>query len=353
MKHKKTPVIVAVALVLTCSFVVYYFTKEHARLKIKGHVFGLSGLGFSPDGKLLVSAAHDGRVKVWDSTTGELKSTLHFDHNGMSFCRAIHSLSLSLKSNIAAISLPDTEIVLWPYTEGLAYRTVDTGHAREVTRVAISPDGNLVASGSLDGTVRLWNERLSSSIKAPLTHGGAVMSIVFFPNGEYVASGGEDGAVFLWDINKGTQRPIMRADKHHSIVRELAVSPDSNTIAAGVDDGTIKVLKSASGDIIQVLQYFEEGDVAPFHAVNALCFSPNGDILACSCGKTWGIKMWRTNSWQICDSHRIHPVACMAFSSDGKTLATGGFSGKIILWDVRNSDSMKEWCPGPASLDNR
>jgi WD40 repeat protein len=120
--------------------------------------------------------------------------------------------------------------------------------------VAFSPDGKLLASGSLDGTVQVWNAATRQPIGAPLHAQTGVTSVAFSPDGKLLASAGIDGAVQLW--NAATGRPV-GAPLHASTqgVTWVAFSPDGKLLAGGGANGTVRLWH-----------------VSPFaHAYTALC----------------------------------------------------------------------------------
>ncbi|CAE6486840.1 unnamed protein product, partial [Rhizoctonia solani] len=107
---------------------------------------------------------------------------------------------------------------------------VHTGHTSPVTSVAFSPDGNSVASGSRDDTIRIWDPHRPSPIGEPLTvHGTWVYSLAYSPLGNVIASGSKDHAIRLWDVNTRQQLGVLKGYHHFYSV---AFSPDAKLIAS-------------------------------------------------------------------------------------------------------------------------
>ena len=107
----------------------------------------------------------------------------------------------------------------------------------QINSVAFSPDGNTIASGSNDGTVRLWNANTGRHIRTFRGHTDSVRSVAFSPDGNKIASGSEDYTVRLWEANTGTHTRTFRG--HTDYVNSVAFSPDGNKIASGSGDGTV------------------------------------------------------------------------------------------------------------------
>ena len=121
-----------------------------------------------------------------------------------------------------------------------------TGHIKQVDSVAFSADGKTLASGSADGTIRLWNTATQQMIGTPLNNGAAVDSVAFSPDGKTLASGSDDGTIRLW--NTATQQ-IGTPLNNGAAVNSVAFSADGKTLASGGADGTIRLWNTATPQI--------------------------------------------------------------------------------------------------------
>ncbi|WP_051796430.1 trypsin-like peptidase domain-containing protein [Streptomyces sp. NRRL S-87] len=200
-----------------------------------------------------------------------------------------------------------------------------TGHTAEVSSVAFSPDGQTVASGSYDTTVRL-RDMGTGKVRATLNSIDEVAAVRFSPDGSTLAVGGGGGAVRLWNAATGKMRTILSG--HTSEVQSVAFSPDSRTIATASSDTTVRLWDAVTGKQRTVL----EGHSG---VVFSVAFSPDGRTLATASGDTsarlWDVATGKTRTTLQGHTSEVYSVA---FSPDGRTLATGGLDFTVRLWDV-------------------
>jgi WD40 repeat protein len=221
--------------------------------------------------------------------------------------------AFSPDGQVLATSSVDSTVKLWRVADGKLLLTLQ--HPAGVTSIAFSPDGQQLVSGSYDSKVRVW--RLSDAALSHTLSGhvGTVWSVAFSPDGTRIASSGEDRTVKLWRAGDGALTNTLRG--HTLNVWSIAFSPDGLLLGSGSFDKTIKLWRVETGVLIRTLIGSEE-------AVVHIDFSPDGQLIA-SGGDDKQIRLWRVADGTIAKtlSGSDH-VYSLAFSRDGKWLVSGG-----------------------------
>ncbi|CBF80695.1 WD40 repeat domain-containing protein [Aspergillus nidulans FGSC A4] len=151
---------------------------------------------------------------------------------------------------VLASGSDDETVRLWDPATGSLQQTLE-GHSGWVLSVAFSPDGRLLASGSFDKTVRLWDPATGSLQQTLRGHSNWVRSVAFSPDGRLLASGSFDKTVRLWDPATGSLQQTLRG--HSDTVRSVAFSPDGRLLASGSFDKTVRLWDPATGTLQQTL----------------------------------------------------------------------------------------------------
>ena len=205
--------------------------------------------------------------------------------------------------------------------------------------VAFSPDGGLLASGSVVGTVRVWDVA-SRQETAVLETGetGGVSDVAFSHDGRTLAVGKSAGRIILWEVE--TWREIDVLYTPYSYVNSVAFSPDGRILAAGTQsqDEAVRVWDTASWQEIAVLDG-HTGWVIP------VTFSPDGGMLATG-GQDGTAKLWDVASWQeigVLRGWGRRLYVTLSFSPDGRILASGSKPGYVELWDVLSEEIVAEY----------
>jgi serine/threonine protein kinase len=234
---------------------------------------------------------------------------------------SVYSVAFSPDGQVLASGSDDGTIKLWEVKTGRVINSL-RGHSNLVSEVAFSPDGKVLASGSYDSTIKLWEVKTGRVINSLRGHSNHVISVAFSPDGKVLASGSYDNTIKLWSVATGREINSLRG--HSDPVHSVAFSPDGKVLASGSYDSTIKLWEVATGRVINSLS----------DQSYSLAFSPDGKVLASGSNDT--IKLWEVATGRVINSLSGHSdlVISVAFSPDGKVLASGSNDSTIKLWEV-------------------
>ena len=183
---------------------------------------------YSPDGKFLAVA---GGIGIWlyDTPTYQ-EGNLLTDHTS-----EVESIAFSRDGHMIASGSVDGPITLWDRRTGAL--TTFTGHTDIVWSVIFSPDGKTLASGDGNHNILLWDIDTGKAKMVLTAHTDWVQCLAFSPDGKILASGNRDRTIYLWDAHTGEQKKILKG--HTDWVRSIAFSPDGKTLVSGSGDGTV------------------------------------------------------------------------------------------------------------------
>jgi WD40 repeat protein/transcriptional regulator with XRE-family HTH domain len=241
---------------------------------------------------------------------------------------AVDSVAFSRDGTTLATGSGDGTVRVWDLATHRQI-TALTGPAGPVKAVAVSPDGPTLATGSADGGVRVWDVATHRQITALTGPAGPVTSLAFSRDGSTLAAGYADGTVRVWYLsnNSCTSGPLISGP---SRATSVALSPDGTTLATGSADGAVRLWDVATG------RQISRPLTGPAGPVTSVAFSPDGTTLA-SASPDHTVRLW-----DLATSRPIRapltghtgPVTSVAFSPDGKTLATGSADQNVRLWNI-------------------
>jgi WD40 repeat protein len=277
---------------------------------------------FLADGRHLVTAALDGRVRLWDVERGAELGEL--PAGGQPVMR----LAVSPDGRWVAGVGGDGSVRLWdPGSRRLL--ATHRAHARAATGLAFAPDGRWLVSGGQDGQAVLREVETGREL-ARLPHdNGAVWAVAVSPDGRTVATGAwRDGPsrVTLWDV--ATRRKLAAMEGHYGPIWTVAFAPDGRTVLSGGVDQAVR-LWDVAGRRLRDRQGFHTADVAE------LAFRPDGAFLA-TVGVDRTLALWLTPTESVVESHRAHGEHAwsVAFSPRGDRIATAGWDGQVQVFEL-------------------
>ncbi|GCE29153.1 hypothetical protein KDA_46370 [Dictyobacter alpinus] len=287
----------------------------------------IQSIAFSPDGTWMVAGTgtpgEEGRM--WRVADGSLAWTINTHRDWVT------AVTFSRDGRLLALGSGDHSITLWDVQRRVCLHTLRE-HTDWIAAVAFSPDGRILASASSDRSIRLWDVEMGTCLTTFLGHSDAVWSVVFHPNGQMLASGSGDGSVRLWDVT--TFRCFSTLQAHHKPIWAIAFHPDGQMLASGSGDCSVRLWNISSQQCIATLQQHTE-------TVWTVAFSPDGQMLASGSGDTT-IKLWDTTTRHCHTTLRGHGslIRSVAFHPTRQLLASGGYDESIRFWDLDQGQNL-------------
>ena len=331
--------------------------------KLEGHDKAITALAFAPDGKILATGSSDGKICLWDTATDKVIFRLEGDKD------CVYAVAFAPDSKLLATAGTGNLVIVWNPGTGKEVRRLK-GHEDKIAALAFSSDGKLLASGGYDKSIRLWNPATGQEVRQLKEHEGRVTALVFSPDSKTLASGGTGHAtiqvngnivgtsqadtIHLWELTGKT--PAWKLTCRAS---NIAFSPDGKTLAGG---GMVADIQRDQGgtsidghDMISIIDVATGKEIRQIKwRGSAVVFSPDGKTIASGMGSLlhfadFGIigpngvnarkTDYRARLWEVATGKEIlklpeEKAVAIAFSPDGKTLATGNTEGLVRLWDI-------------------
>lgn len=300
------------------------------RMTLRGHETKVFSAAFSPDGKQLATIGDDGTTILWDANTGkELLRLPGTTKPNDLFTEQRIAYSPDGKQLAAC---DNNQLKVYDPASGKLLMAL-SGHAGDVISVTFSFDGKYLATGSVDTTVRLWDVSSGKLIRILEGHSAEVGGLAFSPDRKLLLTSSEDGMLIIWDVETGE---LLR-DLPDFTVFKVSFSLDGTRVAAATFNGlqvwgyTMNSAEPITLEESQAILTIPEGSSG--------IFSPDGKQLAApSFGIASGnaIKLWDATTGQELLTLIGHTdwLASLAFSPDGKHLASTSLDGTIRIWSL-------------------
>lgn len=247
----------------------------------------------------------------------------------------VHSVTISPDGKIIASGSSDKTIKLWELESGKLLRQLGrwfSGHSGIVDTLAFSPDGEILASGSWDETIKLWSVSTGKQISHLKGHNSCVNSLAFNPNGQILASSSVNSKIKLWQVIDSKE--VNNFTGHSDSVSSVAWSPDGHFLASASADYRIRIWQASTGREIRALKG---------HSlfINSLAYSRDGTILASGSSDNT-IKLWQVNTGREIRTLKGHDDAVwtVILSPDKEFLVSGSWDNTIKIWQLTTGNEI-------------
>lgn len=305
---------------------------------------GVGDLNLSRDGKTLVVAGGDGKIRFIDMSTGEVQRTLAAHTN------VVYKTVFGAGEKLMGSSSRDSTARVWEVASGRELHKLD-GFRCAVKAVDFSSGGQLLSASGNDGMLKIWDVKTGSELKS-LVHSNSpdvdtsVYSLVFSRDGKEIYAANGDGTISEWDVASGKE---IRCWKAHEHVYKLMFSPDFKLLASS-QDSVVKLWDASTGREVRSLSMPRtEGDSA---LSSALAFSNDGKLIAAS---NVGIDpkqntylYIRAVVWNVNNGEKLFTlegpkfdINGLVFTRDDRFLLTGSVDTTITFWDMKTGEKAR------------
>lgn len=317
-----------------------------------GHTDKVWGVAFDPRGRYLATASSDTTVKLWPlsgpTTTAPTSLSGH--------TKAVIDVDFAPGGDRLVSASEDGTARIWNVDKGQAVLVL-TGHAGPVIDAVFSGDGTRVATAGFDGTARLWDAGSGREVRVFSKHQQAVVGVSLDQTASRLATASLDGSAIVWNTTSGAAIDEVPSRTNRRRVNSVALSPDGNLIAFGADDGRARVREvggSSWGSLI-----------GHRNMLGGVAFSPGLTRLATASfdgtAKVWSLDSGRRQTGPPRrgvtaadepgprERHRLEmtlaghggAVYGIAFSADGRWLATGSHDRTARIWDISGDTDLR------------
>jgi WD40 repeat protein len=357
----------------------------------------LRSVAFSPDGQQVATGSDDGTAILWDVRTSEMAHQPLTGHTD-----SVTGVAFSADGRLLVTASNDRSLRLWDAHSGKALgQALTGGHVDSVRCVAISPDGRRIVSGGWDNTLVLWDVATRRVLaRRPDAHAKVIRSVAFSADGALIVSSSDDRSVRLWTGTRRARRRILRghklpvrgavfsredanprdfgqsgrqpadlesapqfgsgnrAGRARRRVRQRCTSPDRNVVASGADlrlhlwtsgpgGGTTRILPGKPARIVS-LAYAADGSRVVGGDWDGRLYQWDGRT-----GEPVGEAIDIFEKSPTADGKPVEPsekpISALAYSPDGKRIASGGWDKKLRIWDAQSGAALTPRSPATAA----
>jgi WD40 repeat protein len=299
----------------------------------------VGGLSLTRDGRTLVAAGGDGKIRVIDFATGNVQRILSGHAN------VVYRAVFSSDEKLLASSSRDRTARIWNVATGEQLHELG-GFRCSVKAVAFSPDGKTLGASGNDGMLKLWDVKTGRELKSLVHINSAdvdmsIYSFVFSHDGKRIYAGNGDGTISEWDVQSGKETKVWKA--HDNFVLKLAFSPDYRVLASFADSA-VKLWDTSTWRELRSLSTVRTVDA--ISRASSIAFSHDGKLIAASDigldskqTKYMYVQalVWRVKTGDklfMLEGHKFD-IDGLVFTRDDRFLLTGSVDTNIKFWDMK------------------
>ena len=292
----------------------------------------VSALAFDPNGKFIISASGDGMLHKWDAANGNLLFSWQ-GHDGA----PIWGIAISADGNFLATSGEDGTARLWDLRacdeKNCAPREF-TGHEGAVWGVSFNPDNTLLVTAGNDKTAKIWDVATGQVLRTLSGHYAPINAAVISPNGRYVVTASSDQTARIWDLSACADTCPYQEIQGQAAFWNAAFSPDSKFVVLAGDDQNAYKYDVTTGSLLNYLTGHTD-------AVFGIAYSPDGKAIATG-SRDGTARVWDAETGQTFSVLRGHEgtIWNVAFSPDSQLLLTASADGTAKLWNAAQSEDL-------------
>ncbi len=259
------------------------------------------GIAYSPDGSYIAYGYFSDIILKNIGDGSEIYRIRNSNYNSQGHSNTVKCIAISADGEIMASGSDDRKVKLWNADNGSILYTL-SGHTDGISSIAVSADGKTIVSGSRDRTVKVWNGENGTLVHTLSGHTNEISSVAISADGNTIVSGSLDRAVKIWDAASGTL--IRTLTGHSDRVTSVAISSDNQIMASASYDKTIKVWNILDGQLIRAIKVQSTADYVKILPDNQTIISKSGK----------GISSWNV---QVESNEVTAPIVSMKYPVDG------------------------------------
>ncbi|MEA5573261.1 WD40 repeat domain-containing protein [Calothrix sp. UHCC 0171] len=308
--------------------------KNRPLYSLRRHIWDVSDLAFSRNGKFLVSASFDETIQLWNLLTQKVVRSFPGHKEGVQAVLITPDAQTLISAGGTAKPNSDKAIRITSMKNGQIIRNLNS-HSLGITALAITPDGQTLVSSSYDQTIKLWHWQTGKLINTLTGHGSWVRSLAISPDGKILVSGGgspdekSDNSLKMWDLQTG--KLIRNLPGNSSYISFVGLTADGKKIISG-SETEIKIWNANNGELTNTIK-----SPSP-EGIKAIAISPNSLTLATT-SLDASVKLWNLADGKLlqtlvpaANNHnldRLYPSS-VRFSPDGEKIAIGHGGGAYL-----------------------